>query len=93
MSGIKIIPVIFSSESPLLNRVALKPSKIIKVGSVQLNSSFSDQYYFPLSVGMLQAYAQKHLEYAGHYQFLPPIYKFMRIEEASEILIEADVVA
>lgn len=93
MSGNKIIPVIFSSESPLLNRVALKPSKIIKVGSVQLNSSFSDQYYFPLSVGMLQAYAQKHLEYAGHYQFLPPIYKFMRIEEASEILIEADVVA
>ena len=38
---------------------AKPPSRIIKVGFVQLNNSFSDQYYLPLSVGMLQAYAKK----------------------------------
>ena len=33
----------------------------IKVGLVQINNSFSGQNYFPYSVGLLQAYAQKHV--------------------------------
>ncbi len=71
------------------NRILISP---IKVGLVQLNNSFSDQFYLPLSVGMLQAYAQKHLTYAEEYEFLPPLYTFMRIEEAVEYLINADIV-
>ena len=37
----------------------------IKIGLVQINNSFSDQCYLPLSVGMLQAYAKKHLIYVS----------------------------
>ena len=34
----------------------------LKIGLVQINNSFSGQNYFPLSAGMLQAYAQKKLK-------------------------------
>ena len=34
----------------------------IKIGLVQINNSFSNQNYFPYSVGILQAYAQKYLK-------------------------------
>ena len=71
---------------------AKPPSRIIKVGFVQLNNSFSDQYYLPLSVGMLQAYAKKHLAHPKSYEFSIPIHQFMRIEEASELLSDNDVV-
>ena len=33
-----------------------------KVGLVQFNSSFPGENYLPLAIGMLQAYAQQHLE-------------------------------
>jgi radical SAM superfamily enzyme YgiQ (UPF0313 family) len=64
----------------------------VKVGFVQLNSSFSGQHYLPLSVGMLQAYAQMHLKHPDAYEFARPIYRFMKIEEASEFLSGCDIV-
>lgn len=86
-----IIPLIVAGESPPTNRVAIKPNRIIKIGSVQLNSSFSDQCYFPQSLGTLQAYAKKHLAYAEYYEFLIPIYTFLPIGEAVRRLISADI--
>ncbi len=65
---------------------------MIRVGLVQINNEFSGQCYFPLSTGMLQAYAQRYLTRSEHYEFLLPIYNFMRIEEAAERLSDADIV-
>ena len=41
----------------------------IKIGLVQINNSFSNQNYFPYSVGILQAYAQKYLKDKEHVKF------------------------
>jgi len=86
-----MIPLKATADSLLVLR-ARKPDKKIKIGLVQINNSFSEQCYLPLSVGMLQAYAQKHLTYSGDYEFLAPIYTFMRIKEAAEFLSDADII-
>ena len=64
----------------------------VKVGLVQINNSFSNQNYLPLSVGMLQAYAQKHLRDASGYEFLLPIYARTAVDAALEQLDGSDVV-
>lgn len=89
--SLRIISLKDTTESSLALK-ARKPDKKIKIGLVQLNNSFSDQCYLPLSVGMLQAYAQKHLAYSEDYEFLVPIYTLMPIKEASEFLSDADIV-
>ena len=91
MTASKMIPLAVVGESP--SPIATKPpSKKIRVGFVQLNNSFSDQYYLPLAVGMLQAYAQKYLAYPDKYEFGVPIHQFICIEEASELLSDNDIV-
>ena len=62
------------------------------VGLVQINNSFSNQNYLPLSVGMLQAYAQKHLHRPEGHEFLLPIYSRIPVPEAVDRLLDADVV-
>tara|TARA_B100000315_G_C14567063_1_gene583490 strand:- start:115 stop:2106 length:1992 start_codon:yes stop_codon:yes gene_type:complete len=64
----------------------------VNVGLVQINNSFSNQNYLPLSVGMLQAYVQKHSSHPEHYQFLLPLYSRISVEEAVHSLLAADVV-
>ena len=64
----------------------------LKVGLVQINNSFSGQNYFPYSVGLLQAYAQKHAREPGRFEFLLPIYKCIAVQEAVDSLQAADVV-
>ncbi len=64
----------------------------MQVGLVQINNSFSGQNYFPYSVGLLQAYAQKHLKNIDQYEFLLPVYSRIKIEHAVEQLKEADIV-
>jgi len=86
-----IIPLRTITDNLLVPK-ARKPDKKIKIGLVQINNSFSDQCYLPLSVGMLQAYAKKHLVYSDDYDFFAPIYTFVRIEEAAEFLSDADIV-
>lgn len=63
----------------------------VQVGLVQINNSFSGQNYLPLSVGMLQAYAQKHLEQPQRYEFLPPIYRRSSVAEAVQQLLGVQV--
>lgn len=86
----KIIPLIQITENPPLP--FKRSDRKIKVGFVQLNNSFSGQTYFPLSVGLLQAYAQKFTVFPDCYEFLPSIFQFMKIGEVAEMLSEADIV-
>ena len=63
-----------------------------KIGLVQINNSFSNQNYFPYSVGILQAYAQKYLSRKELFDFMLPIYKRIPVAEASEKLSTADII-
>jgi radical SAM superfamily enzyme YgiQ (UPF0313 family) len=64
----------------------------VTVGLVQINNSFSNQDYFPYSVGLLQAYAQQHAPNPGRYEFLLPIFRRVRVDWAVERLFDAQVV-
>jgi len=64
----------------------------IRVGLVQINNSFSGQNYLPYSVALLQTYVQKMSAEPGRYEFLPPLYKRVRIADAVEALAGADLV-
>ena len=63
-----------------------------RIGLVQINNSFSGQNYLPYSVGILQAYAQKHLSNFEDYEFSLPIYRRLAIDEAVQQLEDSDVV-
>src|SRR3989344_3126335 len=76
MAEPKMLKVIQPNESPPYPVATRPPSRVIKIGQVQLNTSFTNQYYFPLAAGMLQAYAKKHLRFADHYEFIEMIYRF-----------------
>src|SRR3989344_6211871 len=73
-------------------KIASDLERKIKVGLVQVNNSFTNQNYFPYSVGTLQAYAQKHLANIDDFEFLLPIYKRITVEEAVEKLSDAKIV-
>src|SRR3989344_4428710 len=64
----------------------------IKVGLVQINNSYSGKSYLPLSIGMLQAYAQKALESPQNFEFMTPIFDRRRVDEMVEYLSDADLV-
>jgi len=64
----------------------------MKVGLVQINNSFSGQSYFPYSVGLLQAYAQENLCDPSKFEFMPPIFSRVKVQDGVEDLIEADIV-
>ncbi len=62
------------------------------VGLVQINNGFSGQNYLPYSVGLLQAYAEHHLENPQDFNFLLPVYKKSPAAEAAKALQSADIV-
>ena len=68
------------------------PRGAVKVGLVQINNSFSGQNYLPYSVALLQTYVQQKSADPGRYRFLPPLYKRVRIADAVEALLDADLV-
>lgn len=70
----------------------VKTSKGTTVGMVQINTSFSGLNYFPYSVGILQAFAQRHLSNPSDYRFLLPIYTRMPVKDAVESLLDAGIV-
>tara|TARA_Y100001970_G_scaffold290801_1_gene425789 strand:- start:849 stop:2900 length:2052 start_codon:yes stop_codon:yes gene_type:complete len=67
--------------------------KSYKVGTVQINNSFSGQNYLPLSIGFLVSYARFHCKNIEEYEFLNPIYKRIKIKKAVELYKECDIVA
>jgi tRNA A37 methylthiotransferase MiaB len=64
----------------------------IRVGLVQINNSFSNQNYLPYSVGLLQAYAQRHLPTPERYQFLLPLYKRIPADDGVAHLRSAQII-
>ena len=66
--------------------------KQIKVGLVQIGERFGSQYYLPYSIGILQAYAQKHLKNPKKFVFLLPIYKRIKVAQAVKQLLDAEIV-
>jgi radical SAM superfamily enzyme YgiQ (UPF0313 family) len=64
----------------------------ISVGLVQINNSFSGQNYLPYSVALLQTYVQQKSSRPERFRFLPPLYKRVRIADAVDALLDADVV-
>jgi len=65
---------------------------VVKVGLAQINNSFSGQNYLPYSIGLLQAYAERHAADSGRFRFLLPVYKRIRVQAALDQLRDADVV-
>jgi len=65
---------------------------MLNIGLVQINNSFSKQYYFPYSVGLLQAYLIQHSARREELQFLPPIFTRIAVDDAVRHLLTADVV-
>lgn len=70
----------------------MSSKRITKVGLVQIGDKFGEQYYFPYSVGLLQAYAQKNLKNQQEFAFLLPIYKRIEVARAMEYLSDTDIV-
>jgi len=66
--------------------------EIVKVGLVQIGDKFGSQYYLPYSIGLLQAYAQKHLANPEKYAFSLPIYKRLKVKQVLEQLLDSDIV-
>lgn len=67
--------------------------KKVKVGMVQISESFGlNEYYFPYSVGILQAYALRHLGDASRYEFLIPVYKQLSPEDVVQQMKGVDIV-
>lgn len=66
--------------------------KKIKIGLVEIGDSFGEQYYFPYSIGILRAYAEKKLAVDGKYEFLPIIYKLSSTAKYIENLAAADII-
>jgi len=63
-----------------------------RVGLVQIGSKFGEQYYFPYSIGLLQAYAQKNLKNPKEFNFLLPVYKHAKLSRTVEYLLGTDVI-
>ncbi len=88
-----IIPLKTVTENP--PRIVPKPNGQIRIGQIQLNTSFSGQYYFPFAAGLIQAYAKRHFPYPDDLEFKEIIYKFPKnrreIDEICEKLSECDI--
>ena len=65
----------------------------IKIGTVQVNNSFSGQNYLPLSLGFLYSHAKEYASNFDDYEFLNPIYKRVPVNDAVELYKDADIVA
>ena len=62
------------------------------IGLVQICETFQGHQYFPYTVGLLQAYAQKYASNSEYFRFLEPIFSKTSVEDAVEHLAEADIV-
>ena len=62
------------------------------IGTVQINNSFSGQNYLPYSVGILEAFARRHLENPDRFEFRVPVYRRLGINLAVDQLMGCDLV-
>ena len=64
----------------------------MKIGSVQINNSFSGQSYLPYATCMLQSYILAHHANPESLEFTLPIFSRVKVEDAVEALVESDLV-
>ena len=64
----------------------------IKVGSVQINNGFGDNFYLPYSIGLLQAYVLHNSKDPSRYDFQTTIYKRLLLNECVSKLYDQDIV-
>ena len=64
----------------------------IKVGSVQINNGFGDNFYLPYSIGLLQAYVLHNSKDPSRYDFQSTIYKRLLLNECVSKLYDRDIV-
>ncbi|MCI5054393.1 MAG: radical SAM protein [Pelagibacteraceae bacterium] len=67
-------------------------SKVVNIGSTQINNGFSGQYYLPYSVGILQSFIKHNAKDPSKYNFQNPIYKRELLHECVDKLKDQDVV-
>ncbi len=67
-------------------------NKKIKVGSVQINNGFSDNFYMPYSIGLLQAYVLHNSKDPSRYEFQTTIYKRLLLDQCVSKLYDQDIV-
>jgi len=65
---------------------------MVTVGLVQIGEDFGGQYFFPFSVGTLQAYATSCLDKVEDFRFLPALYARQKIQDAVNTLSETEFV-
>jgi len=63
-----------------------------KIGLVQINTVFSGQTYFPYSVGLLKAYADRHCPVINEFEFVDYIYKRLPVTNAVNQLKDCAIV-
>ena len=73
-----------------ISKIFIYKMNKIKIGTVQVNNSFSGQNYLPLSLGFLVSYAEFHCKNYNDYDFLNPIYKRVPLREAVELYRDCD---
>lgn len=64
----------------------------ITIGLAQISQQVGESYYFPYSVGLLQAFVQKHASQPERYRFLPPVYRRLTLTEAQTYFAPAAIV-
>jgi radical SAM superfamily enzyme YgiQ (UPF0313 family) len=67
-------------------------SKEITIGLAQISQQVGDSFYFPYSVGLLQAYAQCNAPPNKQYNFLPLVYHRLTVSEALAHFAGADII-
>ena len=63
----------------------------LKIGSVQINNSFSGQSYLPYSTAMLQSYVLDHFTEPSSLEFLLPVFSRVKVGDAVSSLMDADI--
>jgi len=63
------------------------------IGLVQVNNSFSEQSYLPLSVAFLTSYAKKYTKNVDDFRFRVPVYKRISVKAAVDQLDGSGLVA
>jgi radical SAM superfamily enzyme YgiQ (UPF0313 family) len=74
------------------NTIQTKAASQIKVGLLQVSFNPMGQSYFPYSVAILQAYAEKYALNPQRFSFSSPIFKRLPINEIVNSIVDRDVV-
>ena len=62
------------------------------IGFVQISNNYSNSCYFPYSVGLLQAYVEKHSKKSDSFEFLDHIFNRVPVDRALKDLERAEIV-